>query len=244
MMRATNLKPFIGIFLMTSILRLAFFTSLLATLTACANQTEAPSRDGTPIMVWATLYSLVEARSSDSGVPVRSMSGSVIGPSVVASDWCAGALAGTMRVGGQVYNYAGTAGAAQANCSHNPSERVRFTTSPHTYGTGAASNPLRPFRSIACDIGNVGGSTPWVAGGYPRFGQQIYIPAADGVQLPDGTTHDGVFTCDDTGGAVTGNHIDIFLGPVPAGINAILAANPFDFVGHGDHIDVEAILLD
>ncbi len=223
-------------------IRTVFMISLMSSLTACAQTSDAP-REGTPIRVWATIYSLVEGRERDGGIPIRNMNGRVIGPEVARSDWCAGALAGTMRVAGEVYNFAGTAGSPQANCSHNPSERVRFTRSPHPFGTGAASNPLRPFRSIACDLGNVGGSTPWVDGGYPRFGQQIYIPSAEGTVLPDGTVHDGIFTCEDTGGGVNGNHIDVFLGPVPASLTAMLAANPFEFVSHGDHIEVDAVLL-
>ncbi|WP_420396809.1 3D domain-containing protein [Nioella sp.] len=203
----------------------------------------APPPDGTPITVWATVYRLVDGRTDGGGIPIRSMGGRVIGPTVARSDWCAGALAGSLRVGGEVFNFAGVTGSPQANCSHGPSERVRWQRSPHPYGTGARSNPLHPFRTIACDLGWVGGSTPWVNGGYPEFGQRIYIPAADGVELPDGTVHDGIFICEDTGGAVTGNHIDVFLGPMSGPMSRVIARNPFDFVSHGDHAEVQAFLL-
>jgi len=211
-------------------------------LAACSAQTEPPT-DGTPVTVWATVYRLVDGRPQDDGVPLRDMAGHEIGPEVARSDWCAGALAGTLRVEGDVYTYAGVAGAAQADCSHGPSERVRWSPSPHRNGTGARSNPLHPFRSIACDLGWVGGSTPWLNGGYPAFGQQLYIPAADGAVLPDGRVHDGIFTCEDTGGAVTGNHIDVFLGPMPGQMSQVMEDNPFDFVSRGDHRDVQAYLL-
>jgi hypothetical protein len=203
----------------------------------------APPPDGTPITVWATVYRLVDGRTDSGGVPIRNMRGREIGPAVARADWCAGALAGSLRVGGDVYNFAGVNGSAQANCSHDPSERVRWRHSPHPYGTGARSNPLHPFRTIACDLGWVGGSTPWVDGGYPEFGQRIYIPAADGVALPDGSVHDGIFTCEDTGGAVTGNHIDVFLGPMSGPMSQVITRNPFDFVSHGDHAEVQAFLL-
>ena len=204
---------------------------------------QSPPTDGTPVAIWATIYRLVEGRSNSGGVPIRNMNGREIGPSVARSDWCAGALAGSLRVGGEVFNFAGVTGSSQASCSHGPSERVRWNRSPHPHGTGARSNPLRPFRTIACDLGWVGGSTPWVDGGYPAFGQRMYIPAADGVLLPDGTVHDGVFICEDTGGAVTGNHIDVFLGPMSGPMSRVVEQNPFDFVSHGDHIEVQAYLL-
>lgn len=225
-----------------TVLNKAILCALGFGLVACSAQ-HAPANEGTPVSVWATVYRLVDGRPQDSGIPLRDMNGLEIGPAVARADWCAGALAGSLRVAGEVYNYAGVAGAAQTSCSHGPSERVRWHTSPHPHGTGARSNPLQPYRTIACDLGWVGGSTPWVNGGYPEFGQQLYIPAADGVVLPDGTVHDGVFTCEDTGGAVTGNHIDVFLGPMSGPMSQVIEANPFDFVSHGDHHEVEAFLL-
>lgn len=211
-------------------------------LAACSAQPADPP-EGTPVTVWATIYRLVDGRAHGDGVPLRDMNGREIGPPVARADWCAGALAGTLRVAGEVYTYAGTSGAAQADCSHDPSERVRWTPTPHRNGTGARSNPLHPFRSIACDLGWVDGSTPWVEGGYPAFGQQLYIPAAEGTVLPDGSVHDGIFTCADIGGAVTGNHIDVFLGPMPGPMSRVIEDNPFDFVSHGDHREVQAYLL-
>ncbi len=224
-------------------LRRLLFCGFGLGVAGCAAQQTSPPPDGTPITVWATIYRLVEGRADGGGVPIRNMGGRAIGPSVARSDWCAGALAGSLRVGGEVYNFAGVTGSPQASCSHGPSERVRWRRSPHPYGTGARSNPLHPFRTIACDLGWVGGSTPWVNGGYPEFGQRIYIPAADGVELPDGTVHDGIFVCEDTGGAVTGNHIDVFLGPMGGPMSHVITRNPFDFVSHGDHAEVQAFLL-
>lgn len=227
---------------MRNILRL-LTGAMLIPLSGCASEPTRGPVDGTPVTIWATIYMLVEGRPNSGGVPIRSMNGHEIGPAVTRGDWCAGALAGSMRVSGNVYNFSGVTGGSQASCSHGPSERVRWARSPHPYGTGARDNPLRPFRSIACDIGWVGGSRPWVNGGYPAFGQQLYIPAADGVVLPDGTVHDGIFTCEDTGGAVNGNHIDVFLGPFAGSLTEAIENNPFDFVAHGNHREVEAILL-
>ncbi len=68
------------------------------------------------------------------------------------------------------------------------------------YGFGYANKPLRPFRSVAVD--------PKVI----PLGSTLYIPAAKGAKLPDGTIHDGIFYAEDTGGAIKGHRIDLFTG--------------------------------
>ena len=109
--------------------------------------------------------------------------------------------------------------------------------------TGATRGALQPFRSIACDVGTRSRSRPWAAGGYPKLGQRLFVPEAVGVELPDGTVHDGIFTCADVGGGINGNHVDIFLGEVAGGPSAARALNPFPFVGHSRKHTVQAWLL-
>ncbi len=43
-------------------------------------------------------------------------------------------------------------------------------------------------------------------------GTRVYIKEYDGLGLPDGTTHDGWFIVNDTGGAIFGAHFDVFTG--------------------------------
>jgi 3D (Asp-Asp-Asp) domain-containing protein len=43
-------------------------------------------------------------------------------------------------------------------------------------------------------------------------GTHVYIREYDGLQLPDGTVHDGWFIVNDTGGAIFGVHFDVFTG--------------------------------
>jgi 3D (Asp-Asp-Asp) domain-containing protein len=74
------------------------------------------------------------------------------------------------------------------------------------WGQGAFSNALVPMHSIAVDRNEFALKTV------------IYLPAFDGVQVPAlggvaAFTHDGCFRADDVGGAIIGNHIDIFTGP-------------------------------
>ena len=97
--------------------------------------------------------------------------------------------------------------------------------------------------TIACDLGTVRNSTPWLNGGFARFGQEIYIPAARGAKLPDGSTHDGVFTCGDTGGLIVGNHIDVFLGGA-AGASDAAAIDPFNFIRSASTATFEAYVLE
>jgi hypothetical protein len=108
---------------------------------------------------------------------------------------------------------------------------------------GSQSNPLVPFRTLACDLGTVRNSTPWINGRYARFGQRIYIPDARGTRLPDGTVHDGIFTCGDIGGLITGNHIDVFIGAVRGGEAAARRINPFRFVRSSRNATFQAYAL-
>ncbi len=69
----------------------------------------------------------------------------------------------------------------------------------HPYGRGAGRRPLVPFRSVAID---------------PRLvpiGEPLYIPEFDGMQLPDGSIHDGCVRADDTGGGIKKRKMDFFV---------------------------------
>ena len=186
----------------------------------------------TRVDLWATVYSIPVVKPASGGVPMRDMKNRVIGPELARRDWCRAAVEGTVKVSGHIYRFAGTRKPRQATCRHRASSRARWKKARHPHALGASGNALTPFRSIACDVGRVRRSTPWVGGGYPAMGQRIYVPDADGVTLPDGAVHDGVFVCEDIGGKVTGNHIDVFLGEVPSGAGGAVRYNPFGFVGH------------
>jgi hypothetical protein len=74
--------------------------------------------------------------------------------------------------------------------------------------------PLAPFRTLAADIGRMAKSDPsWKGrGGLVPLDTQVYIREFDGLQLPDGTRHDGWFVVNDTGGGIFGAHFDVFVG--------------------------------
>jgi 3D (Asp-Asp-Asp) domain-containing protein len=80
--------------------------------------------------------------------------------------------------------------------------RVCFTevdTALYPYGVGVQGYALVPYRSLAVD---------------PRFipmGHVVELLELRGLQLPDGSRHDGCFVAVDTGSAIRGHHVDLFL---------------------------------
>ena len=238
-------------------------------LTACTNHDNGPSRNlagsssqnarpvtapaavsadqGIPIRLWSTIYysKVVDPVPVD-GMPLRDPSGTAISPPIAIRDLCLAAIEGTVNIEGKVYNYASSVGPRQAYCGTSRTQMnatlVRWKVSPHPYGIGNRNNPLQPFRTLACDQ-----TTPWITapgGNRPaKFGERILVPAAQGTRLPDGSIHDGVFTCGDTGGNIRGNHTDIFVGSVRGGTREANSINPFDFVGHNETALYDAYIL-
>lgn len=73
---------------------------------------------------------------------------------------------------------------------------------------------LEPFRTLATDTGNMRRHDPKFKrkGGVVPPGTRVYILEYDGLELPDGTVHDGWFVANDTGGGIYGAHFDVFVG--------------------------------
>ncbi len=224
--------------------RILWATAALVGLSGMTAADDIDLSGATKIQLWATMYYLyeVEASTTVSAVPLRDLDDKVIGPKLNQKTWCLAAIEGSVRVDDIVYNYAGVKNPRQTDCSHDPSERVRWAKTKHPYGIGSKNNPLIPLTSLACDLGTVKKSTPWLSGGYATFGQKIYIPAAKDLTLPDGTKHNGVFQCDDIGGKITGNHIDVFIGSA-TGLKDALKKNPFDFIKSNASKTFEAYVL-
>ncbi len=184
---------------------------------------------------WATYYYLPKVQSLSSGYPLRDMSGRSIGPILSHKNWCFAAMEGSVHVVGAdgkgvTYNYAGTADGYEVNCkayfSWNVS-RTKFKLARGEWGDGVRRYKLIPYRTIAVDP-NV---TP--------YGSIVYIPAARGtvITLPDGsqTTHDGYFFAGDTGGAIKGTHIDVYIGTAKR--------NPFSWVKSRESGTFEAYIV-
>jgi 3D (Asp-Asp-Asp) domain-containing protein len=94
---------------------------------------------------------------------------------------------------GRVLNYDGECNYGIGTCfkTVDPTE--------HPLGAGVQNRRLEPFRSIAVD---------------PRYipiGATVYVPELVGVQMPDGTAHDGCLRADDMGGAIRQHKLDFFV---------------------------------
>ena len=90
---------------------------------------------------------------------------------------------------------------------------IRYRVSPLKWGWGVGQCGLRPYRTVAIDPSLV------------PLGTIVFIPAAKGVVLPDGTVHDGIFFAEDVGSAIQGKHVDFFAQEGPE------SSQPFEKAG-------------
>lgn len=183
-----------------------------------------------PASLWSTYYYAHAAKElASGGVPLWNLSDKPLGPRLSQKDWCLAAMEGTtviktLKGTFSTYNYSGKGKSAQTSCkvvfpNLKPSilagtERVRWKAAVGPFGDGAGGYKLVPYRTLAVDRKII------------PLGTVIYIPVARGVMivLPDGNTvaHDGYFFAADVGGAITGNHVDTFLG--------VTNKNPFSYI--------------
>jgi 3D (Asp-Asp-Asp) domain-containing protein len=87
------------------------------------------------------------------------------------------------------------------NCKHTPC----FKVTEAQWGTAGSGKQLQPFRTVAVD--------PKVI----KLGSLLYVPLLEGRTMPGrspwgGYVHDGCVVADDTGGHISGNRIDLFVG--------------------------------
>lgn len=208
---------------------------------------------GKELTLWATHYYIHQAQAAVDGYPLLDVAGNSLGVSLSLTDWCLGAVEGTVRVTQedrppQTFNYAKRAETAQVDCSaivpNLPEEsrkdlgRTRFEVTQGPFGTGykAGDSPpllLVPFRTIAVD--------PKVI----PIHSVVYIPDARGtvITLPNGKRleHDGYFYAADTGSAIECHHIDVFGGiersnPFPSFIKSQPEGKFTAFIVHDEEI--------
>ena len=192
--------------------------------------------EGKVIKLWATFYysKVLHDTKNRNDIPLLNMKGEELGPRLKSKDWCLAGIEGTVCIDGVVYNYAGSTGKSQTTCPISATEKIRWMKSPYPYGIGSKNNPLIPFVSIATD--------PKVI----PFGKRVYIKEAVGLRYVVGNQewiHDGIFRADDVGGAIKGNHIDVFLGNVEGGILGAEKINPFKFIKSNANGTFTAVIL-
>ncbi len=86
-------------------------------------------------------------------------------------------------------------------CGHKPC----FKVTENKWGTAGTGKPLQPFRTVAVDRTVI------------KLGSLLYVPVLEGRTMPGrapwgGFVHDGCVVADDTGGGITGNQLDLFVG--------------------------------
>ncbi len=178
------------------------------------------------IDLWATWYYVPTVESIPDGIPLLDEKEEPTGFCLDSCKWCDAVIEGTVLFktdsGDVVLNYAGRSDSVLFDCrkcsglenysGYEKSGKVLFKESSG-FGEGVNGYNLVPYRTIATD--------PEVI----PFGTVVYIPEAKGTKfMRDEVSfvHDGYFFAGDTGSAIKGNHIDIFVGTD--------IKSPFDFV--------------
>lgn len=167
----------------------ARFTAKSRGLAAAANDNRASSGSGGDTELTATTQDLVTLYAS----------GSTCKPIAEVSKEFASQLAlqGTGKLhDGRVVNIWGA-----CTCEHSPC----FKISQAQWGTAGTGKPLQPFRTVAVD--------PKIV----KLGSLLYVPLLEGRTMPGrqpwgGYVHDGCVIADDTGGHISGNRLDLFVG--------------------------------
>ncbi len=189
---------------------------------ALAFALEPPAKEvtGPDLNLWATHYHTPEvapaAPTISAAFPLIGRDGSPISAPLTYRDWCEAALQGSVSVrAGETttaYVFVDANGPEQANCDQwlgslsdgvkNATRRARFKQVHHRLGCGVRNLPLVPFRTIAVDPALIPLESvvfvPELRGRAFRYEGHNYV-------------HDGYLFAGDRGGAIKGNHIDVFL---------------------------------
>lgn len=201
---------------------------VLGTVTSAAAAADAfdlaePATLSPALSLWATQYYVHQAMDTadGGGIQLTDDDDAPLGVALGHADWCDAALEGTVTIDSQgevsTYNYSDRKRKNLVDCSKRfkSLSKATVTALGHTtfaevpsdapYGLGAKpSYRLVPGRSVAVDRKKF------------SLGTVFYIPALRGktFEMPDGTKkpHDGYFMAVDVGGAIKGDHIDVFTG--------------------------------
>lgn len=164
------------------------------------------------LVLWATYYNLPLLEDTSGNYPLRDKLGAELGPRISHRGWCDAAMEGSVRIlykngEAKTFNYAGTTTEFPTDCKDYfkiDVSKTKFREAFGPYGDGYDNYILEPYRTIASDNTQI------------PLGTVIYIPKARGaiITLKSGRviTHDGYFFIGDRGGAIKGNHVDVFIG--------------------------------
>ncbi len=199
----------------------------------------APKPDalGKEMNLWATYYHMptIQAAVPNFGgaTPFIDRTGKAISFPIADKDWCYAALQGSVRVeapDGSIQNYVfvDSKGPEQIDCDAAldnlrsgvkfATRRARFAPFEHPAGCDVRPQPLIPYRTIAVDTRRI------------RRGSVLFIPELRGQVFHlngQAFAHDGYVVASDRGGAIKGNHIDVFVDDVSTPpLPAIISSTP------------------
>lgn len=196
--------------------------------------------------LWATYYHMPTVRPSWTSVaakPLLGRNGKAVSPPLSTEDWCDAAMQGSIWVDNgkdapTAYMYVDSGGPEQVVCDKyfgelstrikSATRRARFVEFHHPQACDVRVIPLMAFRTIAVDREKI------------RMGTVMYVPKLRGKTFWNAGeffTHDGYVIASDTGGAIEGNHIDMFV--------ADAAVDPFpDIVRSNSRSTFEAYFVD
>lgn len=86
------------------------------------------------------------------------------------------------------------------NFSGRKAGENRYRVTQNSYGDGVGHCALVPYHTIAVDPRRI------------PLGSVVQIDETIGMQLPDGTIHNGIWRAEDVGSAIKGDRIDLFMG--------------------------------
>lgn len=196
--------------------------------------------------LWATYYHMPTVRPSWTSVaakPLLGRNGTPVSPPLATQDWCDAAMQGSIWVDNgkddpTAYMYVDSRGPEQVVCDKyfgelstrikSATRRARFVPFYHPNACDVRVIPLMAFRTIAVDRDRI------------KMGTVLYVPKLRGKTFWNNGeffTHDGYVIASDTGGAIEGNHIDMFV--------ADASLDPFpDIVQSNARATFEAHLVD
>ncbi|WP_291365203.1 3D domain-containing protein [Acetobacter sp. UBA5411] len=185
------------------------------------------------LRLYATRYYVhyVESSTAADAAPLLRRDGSLIGISIPKSQFCFGALQGTIavhdRTKSAIYNADGLAPRRSATCffaalcpSVNDALSLQAwagVSGNGIFGLGVKGFRLVPFRTVAVDPTKI------------PIGTVLYIPRLAGFAFDDKGTrrkHDGYVIAGDVGGGIKGNHIDLFTGSYTGAPPAFVTSSP------------------
>lgn len=185
---------------------------------------EPPAATKGKLDLWATWYHMPVVRAleteANGSAPLLDRKGKAISANLSVRDWCDAAMQGSIWIetasgAREAFMFIDDKGPEQINCDthfgqlsdgiKSATRRARFARFTHPRACDVRPRPLMPYRTVAVDPKRF------------RMGQVLFIPDLRGEAFwleGELFVHDGYVVAGDRGGAIKGDHIDMFVADV------------------------------